>query len=57
MGVDRWGPRKSLETQSPCPGKRASEGERREAMRNAQGFIKAKGLRPGTNVTRWSRDS
>jgi len=33
-------------------GKRASEGERREAMRNAQGFIKAKGLKPGTNVTR-----
>jgi len=33
-------------------GKRASEGERREAMRNAQGFIKAKGLKPGTNITR-----
>ena len=34
------------------PGKRASEGERREAMRNAQGFIKAKGLKPGTAITR-----
>lgn len=33
-------------------GKRASEGERREAMRNAQGFIKAKNLKPGTPVTR-----
>ena len=33
-------------------GKRASEGERREAMRNAQGFIKAKGLKPGTPITR-----
>jgi len=33
-------------------GKRASQGERREAMRNAQGFIKAKQLKPGTNVTR-----
>ena len=33
-------------------GKRASELERREAMRNAQGFIKAKGLNSGTTVTR-----
>merc|ERR1711970_1225214 len=33
-------------------GKRASEGERREAMRNAGGFIKAKGLKPETNITR-----
>jgi len=33
-------------------GKRASQGERREAMRNAQGFIKAKQLKPGTNITR-----
>ena len=33
-------------------GKRASEGERREAMRNAQVFIKAKGLKPGTAITR-----
>ena len=33
-------------------GKRASEGERREAMRNAQGFIKAKNLKSGTPVTR-----
>ena len=33
-------------------GKRASLGERREAMRNAQGFIKAKQLRPDTPVTR-----
>ena len=33
-------------------GKRASEGERREAMRNAQGFIKAKSLKSGTPVTR-----
>ena len=33
-------------------GKRASEGERREAMRNAQGFIKAKNLKPGTPITR-----
>ena len=33
-------------------GKRASEGERREAMRNAQGFIKAKQLKPDTPVTR-----
>jgi len=33
-------------------GKKASQGERREAMRNAQGFIKAKQLKPGTNVTR-----
>jgi hypothetical protein len=33
-------------------GKRASEGERREAMRNAQGFIKAKNLKAGTPVTR-----
>merc|ERR1719244_349516 len=31
---------------------KASEGERREAMRNAQGFIKAKGLKPETNITR-----
>ena len=33
-------------------GKRASQGERREAMRNAQGFIKAKQLKPDTPVTR-----
>jgi len=33
-------------------GKKASEGERREAMRNAQGFIKAKGLKPETHITR-----
>ena len=33
-------------------GKRASVGERREAMRNAQGFIKAKNLKAGTPVTR-----
>jgi hypothetical protein len=33
-------------------GKRASEGERREAMRNAQGFIKAKNYKAGTPVTR-----
>lgn len=33
-------------------GKRASEGERREAMRNAQGFIKAKNLKASTPVTR-----
>ena len=33
-------------------GKRASQGERREAMRNAQGFIKAKQYRPDTPVTR-----
>ena len=33
-------------------GKRASLGERREAMRNAQGFIKAKQYKPDTPVTR-----
>ena len=33
-------------------GKRASQGERREAMRNAQGFIKAKQYKPDTPVTR-----
>ena len=33
-------------------GRRASEGERREAMRNAQGFIKAKNLKSGTPITR-----
>jgi len=33
-------------------GKKASEGERREAMRNAAGFIKAKGLKPETPITR-----
>ena len=33
-------------------GKRASQGERREAMRNGQGFIKAKQYRPDTPVTR-----
>ena len=33
-------------------GKRASQGERREAMRNGQGFIKAKQYKPDTPVTR-----
>ena len=33
-------------------GKNASEEERREAMRNAQGFIKARNLKTGTPVTR-----
>ena len=33
-------------------GQRASQGERREAMRNGQGFIKAKQYKPDTPVTR-----
>jgi len=33
-------------------GKKASNNERREAMRNAQGFIKAKGLNSATPITR-----